>query len=175
MVGLKIIATVVILFFLLLQGITGGQFLNWFVPDSDLIIGKSLCWAGGFIANPLMETPIGKVPLPVTDNFIFASFCTMLLLWLFFRRMKSMKRILLAVAISMIVLMFLWSYLGVLMVYFAETTYGQSNCIEVIDLGFVNIEFAWFTPFLMIGVGMALISLFAMLYRFWRRKSGGDA
>jgi len=173
--GIKTKVLIIVAVFLVIQGIAiqvgVGSILNIFIPNTDLIIGKALCVSGGFILNPMVKVGGYSVPLPTTDNFVFATLGVGLLTILFFRKIKSKNKAIIAILLSLVILMYVYSAVGYILLHFANTMYGQENCAEEIDLGLFTFEFNWLEPILLFGVFFMIISVFGLIYSVWRKPN----
>jgi len=141
----------------------------------SVIIGKFLCYVGGFIGNPFTKIGDHYVPLILTtDDIIIGSAISGFLIWHFLKnKFNKLWKLILVMLILVIVFAYLYRMIGVIMIYFAETRYGMSGCAEGISLPHgIKIEYSWYSPLFMIGFVFALISLVGIIFKMRNRIKG---
>jgi hypothetical protein len=73
--------------------------------------------------------------------------------------------------ITFVIGLYLWTVLGLIMLYFAETQYGMQGCIAEFVVGPFTIKWEWFSPlFLFMMVSAAIAGISAM----WALRKRGE-
>lgn len=173
--GLKLIVLIAVVLFLTLMGLTGGAFLDVVLPNSGAVIGHGMCWIGGYIVQPVFDVGGMQLPLPVHDDIAVGLFVTMPVLLIFFRK-RSWKQILIAFFIILFAVFIAYKLIGLTMVSIAENTYGMQNCVgEVSIRGQRLFDYGWYEPLFLIGLGLALFSLIAGVWKIYKWKNSRAA
>ncbi len=168
--GLIKIAIIIAIIMVIMTAVTGGRFLEIIIPNSPEFWGQFYCKVGGYIVNPTIDLNGVDFPLPSTDNLVVGLAVSLLLLRFWFKKFQSKRRMIIAFLVTLIVVMYLYTGVGLIMVNIAEVEYGLTSCGEEIDLGIITIQYDWFQPLLYLGVGMMVVGVAIALYKayFWQ-------
>lgn len=172
MISPKYLILGIIVFILFAEGATGGLFLNTVVPGWQGIAGQGLCIAGGYMVQPIWDVGWAKIPVPVTDDWIFGAFFASLIGWLVIKRTAwTFRRKMITLVVALLVGMLIYKVLGLFVLYMAEVQYGMSNCIGQFQVGPILVEWEWFEPLHLLGVILGIGAVIAAILAF-RKKAG---
>lgn len=165
---------ILITFFIIIdtvsQGRIGELIRKYIFPHREQIIGNFLCKVGGFIVQPVIKGTTVPYPSGVDDVAVPIAM-TMFITWLFLKRaIKSWKWLLFSIIITWVISFFIYKGVGLLMVFIAETQYGMENCVEILDLGLIELPYEKFNPIYILGTLFAAYAFIAFLYEIWKRK-----
>jgi len=150
--------------------LTQGALFALALPNYEYITGKAVCVFGGFIVHPVFDIFGFLVPLPAIDDVFLATAVTTFLAIRVFKSIASKKKKLLAIIISFVSIIYVYKLFGYILIYTAEKYMGQTDCLEVIDLGFVGIKFSWYDPLFLIMTFFALIIFVVSVYKIFTAR-----
>jgi hypothetical protein len=171
--SIKWILLILLVIVLTINGLTGGKFFNLIIPNMGTVVGHGICWAGGYIVNPVANIGGLQIPYPVLDDLTFAIFLTMPILYLFFRQ-KPMRSVLIAGVILFIIMLVFYKIMGYVFIYMAEHYYGMANCLTGISVaGQQVINYEWYSPIFILGFMFAAFALIGGIYKIMKWRKGG--